>query len=235
MTGKKGLDSIVVAVDGPSGAGKSTVSKLVAKKLGLAYIDTGAMYRAVALKAKRDGVSVDDDEALEKTANECGISFKKVGSDNRTILNGEDVSEDIRTPEISLLTSRVSAVAGVRKALVKQQRAMGRTGGVIMDGRDVATVIFPDTPFKFFLDASLEVRGKRRHVELIEKGTQVEDEASTVREMAERDNADSSRKESPLVMAKDAVYVDTSSMSQEEVAVRIERTILEMLENGLRK
>jgi len=230
MKSARGLDSVVIAVDGPSGAGKSTVSKFVAQKLGLAYIDTGAMYRAVALKARRGGVSLDDAVVLESLARDCSISFKRAGLDNRTILDGEDVSEAIRTPEISLLTSRVSAVPGVRRALVELQREMGRAGGVIMDGRDVATVIFPDTPFKFFLDASLEVRGKRRHLELAEKGGHIADEASTIREMAERDNADSGREESPLIMAEDAIHIDTSRMTQDEVAMQIEDTVCEMLE-----
>jgi len=229
MKGIRGLDSVVIAVDGPSGAGKSTVSKSVAEKLGLAYIDTGAMYRAVALKARRCGIPPDDAAALEDLARDCSISFKKAGLDNLTVLDGEDVSEAIRTPEISLLTSRVSAVPGVRRALVGLQRAMGKAGGVIMDGRDVATVIFPDTPFKFFLDASLEVRGKRRHLEFAARGVHLADEASTVREMAERDNADSGRKESPLVMAEDARYIDTSSMTQTEVAMQIEQVVFEEL------
>ena len=226
MKSVKGVDSVVVAVDGPSGAGKSTVSKAVAEKLGLAYIDTGAMYRAVTLKAKRGGVPIEDAKRLEGVAKGCRISFKKINDDNRTILDGEDVSEAIRMPDISLLTSRVSAVSGVRRALVELQRGMGRAGGVIMDGRDVGTVIFPDTPFKFFIDASLEVRGKRRHMELMKNGEHVADEASTAREMAERDNADLSREESPLVRAKDAIYIDTSSMSQDDVAVKIELLVL---------
>lgn len=230
MKDPKGLGTVVIAVDGPSGAGKSTVSRSVAERLGLAYIDTGAMYRAVALKAKRSGVSVEDVSALESLARGCSINFRKEGAENRTMLDGEDVSEDIRTPEISLLTSRVSAVPGVRMSLVELQRAMGRAGGVIMDGRDVGTVIFPDTPFKFFLDASLDVRGKRRHLELSEKGGHVADEASTMREMSERDMADSSREESPLVRAEDAIYIDTSVMTQEEVAVRIEQLVCELLE-----
>ncbi|MBE9536219.1 MAG: (d)CMP kinase [Proteobacteria bacterium] len=230
MKSIEGLASIVIAVDGPSGAGKSTVSKAVAEKLGLVYIDTGAMYRAVALKAKRAKVPFKDDKMLEGIAKGCSISFKKVDDDNRTILDGEDVSEAIRTPEISLFTSRVSAVPGVRKALVVLQRAMGKTGGVIMDGRDVGTVIFPDTPFKFFIDASLEIRGKRRHLELKEKGADIADETSTIKEMAERDDVDSSREESPLVRADDAVYIDTSPMTQEEVAVQIGQLVCEILE-----
>ncbi len=234
MKSIEGLASVVIAVDGPSGAGKSTVSKSVAEKLGLAYIDTGAMYRAVALKARRIGADLDDAEALEAVAKGCLISFKKVGGDNRTILDGEDVSEAIRTPEISLLTSRVSAVPGVRKALVEIQRAMGKEGGVIMDGRDVGTVIFPDTPFKFFLDASLEIRGKRRHLELKEKGTDIADEASTIREMAERDDADFSREEAPLVKAEDAIYIDTSLMAQKEVAAQIEQAVCDALKKDNR-
>ena len=234
MKNIEGLASVVIAVDGPSGAGKSTVSKSVAEKLGLAYIDTGAMYRAVALKSRRTGADLDDAEALEGVAKGCIISFKKADGDKRTILDGEDVSEAIRTPEISLLTSRVSAVPGVRRALVEIQRGMGRVGGVIMDGRDVGTVIFPDTPFKFFLDASLEIRGKRRHLELKEKGGDIVDEASTIREMAERDDADSSREEAPLVRAEDAIYIDTSSMRQKEVAVQIEQVVCEILKKGNR-
>lgn len=225
MNPARGLSSVVIAIDGPSGAGKSTVSKTLAERLRLSYVDTGAMYRAVALKSRVSGIMPDDSEGLEAVARNCRISFRWEDGVSRIFLDGKDISDKIREPEISLLTSKISSVAGVRRALVDLQRSMGKEGGIIMDGRDVGTVIFPDAGYKFFLDASLDIRGKRRHLELSAKGTADVDEASTVKEMAERDQADSSRAESPLKKADDAFYIDTSEMSQEEVVSCIEEKI----------
>jgi len=219
------MKRLIVAVDGPSGAGKSTVSKMLASKLGLTYIDTGAMYRAVALKSKREGVDPDDREGLAAIATSCRISFEKKGDRNITCLDGEDVSEDIRDEEISLLTSRVSSVPDVRNAMVKLQREMGIEGRVIMDGRDVGTVIFPDADFKFYLDASLETRGNRRHLELQEKAGRDIEVNETIRDMAARDQADSTREESPLKIADDAVYIDTTGLSVAEVVRKMEDII----------
>ena len=214
-----------MAVDGPSGAGKSTVSKIVAKRLGLTYIDTGAMYRAIALKAKELGIDPGNSWELEKIAKKYRISFKMDGDRILTFLDGDDVSDRIREPEISALTSKVAAFPGVRRALVDLQREMGKDGGVIMDGRDVGTVVFPDSKFKFFLDASLDVRGKRRYLELsAQKGAAI-DEDSTVKDMAERDRIDSLRAESPLKKAEDALYIDTTGMTPCEVADRMEAVV----------
>ncbi len=220
----KGRLSVIVAVDGPSGAGKSTVSRIVAERLGLTYIDTGAMYRAVALKSRNEGIDPGDAEALGKIAREASISFRRVKGENRTFLDGRDVSEEIRSPGISMLTSRISTVPEVRKALVELQRRMGEKGGIIMDGRDIGTVVFPDADFKFYLDASIEVRGKRRHLEL--KGDEAEGVERTVRELAERDRVDSHRKEAPLRRAEDAIYIDTSHLGIDEVVDRMVAEIL---------
>ncbi len=203
----------VVAIDGPAGAGKSTIARTLAEKLGLTYIDTGAMYRAVALRALRDGVTLDDSAALERIAVDAGIEF---GAGRRTLFDGEDVSEAIRTPEVASGASKVAAVGPVRVALVAKQRAMADTVGVVMEGRDIGTVVFPDATVKIFLDADPFERAKRRAAET--PGVSVEELA---RQIAERDARDSGRAESPLVQAPDAVRVDTTGLSIDEVVAKI--------------
>ncbi len=223
MTGRhRNISSIIVAVDGPSGAGKSTVSRAVAENLGLTYIDTGAMYRAVALKAVNERIDSDDLEALGSVAETAEISFKKVGDKNHTFLDGVDVTDRIRSPEISLLTSKISAVPSVRQALTAKQQEMGKKGGVILDGRDIGTVVFPNADYKFFLDAKLEERGRRRH---LERGGGSCDINNTIEEISKRDNEDSSRKESPLTRADDAIYIDSTNLKIEEVITVMEKKI----------
>lgn len=210
------MKKIIVAIDGPSGSGKSTVAKCLAGKLGYMYIDTGAMYRAVALQAKRDNIDINDSAALIRLCESVKLEFVPDNGGLRTILNGEDVSEAIRTPEMSMAASDISARKEVRQALLSLQRRMGENGGVVLEGRDVGTVIFPNAEAKFFLDASLEERGKRRYKELAAKGMNVSLE-QTVEDVRKRDINDSSREIAPLKMADDAVLVDSTNIGVEEV------------------
>ncbi|MCC6157178.1 MAG: (d)CMP kinase [Deltaproteobacteria bacterium] len=202
----------IIAIDGPSGAGKSTVSRRVATELGFTYIDTGAMYRCVALLAKRGGLPVADSPALRELLRPIRIEFGAAsGGEQRVLCNGEDVSAAIREHEISGLASALSALPVVRERLVELQREMGRDGGVIMEGRDITTNVFPDAELKVFLTASADERAKRRHLELAAKGD-APDLASVLRDQARRDEADSTRAANPLRRADDALFMDTSVM-----------------------
>lgn len=214
------MKKIIVAIDGPSGSGKSTVAKLLAKKLGYTYIDTGAMYRAVALQARLDNIDVNDSSALIRLCDSVKIEFVPNSSGLRTILNGRDVSEEIRTPEMSMAASDISAKKEVRHSLLSIQRRMGEKGGVVLEGRDVGTVIFPNAEAKFFLDASLEERGKRRYKELAAKGIDVTLE-QTIEDVKKRDINDSSRDIAPLKMAEDSILVDSTNFGIEEVVNRM--------------
>ena len=206
----------IVAIDGPSGVGKSTLSKLLASELGFVNLDTGAMYRAVALAVARRGLDPDDAIALGRLADALAIEFVRNAGSERVLLDGEDVSAVIRTPEISLLTSRVSACPAVREALVRKQRELCARGGCVLEGRDIGTVVFPDAEVKFFLVASAAERGRRRFLELQAKGVAV-DLAKTVAEVEARDNHDSSRSHSPLYRAADAVEIDTTDRGIDQV------------------
>lgn len=206
----------IIAIDGPSGVGKSTLSKLLAKELGFVNLDTGAMYRAVALAAVQHGVNPDDAVALGHLANSVVIDFVRNSGSERVLLDGEDVSAAIRTPEISLLTSKVSACPAVREALVRRQRELCIRGGFVLEGRDIGTVVFPDADIKFFLVATAEERGRRRFLELQAKGVAV-DLAKTVAEVEARDAADSDRTHSPLRRATDAVAIDTTACGIDQV------------------
>lgn len=213
---------IVVAIDGPAGAGKSTVARQVAERMGFLYIDTGAMYRAVALWAQRHGTPVDDHLQLTELARAAEIEL----SPDRVLLNGEDVTRAIRTPEIASAASQVSAVPGVRRALVEKQRALGARLSVVMEGRDIATNVFPDAQVKIFLDASAEVRASRR---VQEQGGEL---AVVIREIQDRDHRDRTRSEAPLLQAPDAEYLDTSHLQPDEVVEAILRLIRARTSNG---
>jgi cytidylate kinase len=213
---------MVVAIDGPAGAGKSTIARRVAARLGLIYIDSGAMYRAVALWALREGVPLDDASRLEAMAQAARIDFAAGAA--TVLLNGEDVTEAIRAPEVSQAASKVSVLAGVRRALVEQQRRMGAAQSVVMEGRDIGSVVFPGAEVKIYLDADPAARAQRRALELEQKGETVSRE-EVARELAERDRRDRTRATAPLVLAPGAVRVDTTRLSIEQV----ERAILELI------
>lgn len=221
---------LIIAIDGPSGAGKSTVTRCLADRLGYVYLDTGAMFRTVALAVQRRGVSVDDDAALAALCAGLEICFTRDNGCCRVSMNGEDVSDAIRTPEISLLTSRVSARKVVRDFLLRLQREMGSKGGVILEGRDIGTVVFPDADVKFFLSATAEERGKRRFLELRAKGEDV-DMGTTVAEVMQRDEQDVRREHAPLRCAEDALAIDSTGLSLEEVLDRMEKTVKERLKS----
>jgi len=203
---------IRVAIDGPSGAGKSTIAKAVGKQLNLDYIDTGAMYRAVAYKMVSNNVSLSEKEKLEELLGDTEIDF----SNGNIILDGEVINDKIRTPEISKMASDCSALVQVREKLVALQRKMGETKNVIMDGRDIGTNVLADAEYKFFMTASPEERAKRRYIELNEKGENVSFE-QVLKDIKERDLNDSTRELNPLKKAEDALELDTTGMSIEEV------------------
>jgi cytidylate kinase len=211
--------ALIVAIDGPSGVGKTTASKLVARELNLPHIDTGAMYRAIGLAATRRGIGVQDASALESLAGQTDIEFVP-GDPPRVLLNGEDVTGEIRTPAISMAASHVSAVPAVRRLLVKMQQELGRRNGGVLEGRDIGTKVFPETPHKFFLDASPEVRAHRRYAELVAKGQQVDFDA-VLADSLQRDKQDSTRADSPLMHDETYTVIETSGLTIAEVVERI--------------
>ncbi len=206
---------ISVAIDGPSGAGKSTVARAAAARLGYVYVDTGAMYRAIGLAVCRRGISGEDAAGIAAALPEIEIRLAYQDGAQRVMLNDEDVSDAIRTPEIAHYASKVSAVPEVRQFLLDVQRDMAKKGNILMDGRDIGTVILPDAPVKIFLTASAETRAERRYLELAEKGQQVTRE-SVLHDIVERDRQDMTRAVAPLRQAEDAVLLDTSEMTLEE-------------------
>ena len=210
----------MVAIDGPAGAGKSTVSKRLTALLGYRLLDTGALYRSVALLARRRGVAWDDEAALAALAAELDIDFQLDGMVNRVSLGGEDVTAAIRTPEVSEGSSIVSALPAVRAALLERQRELAGQGGVVAEGRDVGTVVLPGAPAKFFLTASDEVRARRRVEELQAAGIAADYEA-TLADIRRRDDRDSTREAAPLACAADAVIVDSSGLTVDEVVARM--------------
>ena len=211
------MAKLIIAIDGPVGSGKSTVARRVAELLGYLHLDSGAMYRAVALAAERAGVRLDDAQHLEDVARGAHIILEMDGAQKRVHLNGEDVTELLRGPEMSQQASRVAQLPGVRKVLVAQQQRMGAAGGTVVEGRDIGTVVFPRAELKIFLDADVEVRAERRLLEYEQKG-QPTDLSKMTAEIRERDHRDRDRDASPLRRAEDAVYVDSSAMEAEEVA-----------------
>ena len=213
------MKKLVVAIDGPAGAGKSTIAKLAAEKLGYAYIDTGAMYRSVAWKFLQTGEAFDE-AFISKLSQEMVIEFKPEASVNRVFVDGTEVTAAIRSAEVTANVSRVAAIGAVREAMVDQQRRMGEAGGVLMDGRDIGTVVFPNAEVKICLTATVEERAMRRYKELVAKGEQVVLE-ELQKDIAERDKQDMEREISPLRQAEDAIYLDTSDMTIDEVTAYI--------------
>jgi cytidylate kinase len=215
---------IVIAIDGPAGAGKSTIARRLAARLGFTYIDTGAMYRAVALWAIRQAVELSDMHRLDQLAQAADIQLDS--SQDRVILNSQDVTEAIRTAEVSSAASQVAAVSAVRRALVAKQRVFAETQNVIMEGRDIGTVVFPDARVKIFLDADPDERVRRRAAEA---GADPSDIAGQI---SERDRRDQTRGDSPLTQSPDAVYIDTSHLSMEEVEEEILKVVRARTANG---
>jgi len=215
---------LTIAIDGPAGSGKSTVARRVAALLGYLYLDSGAMYRAVAKKALERGIPIQDEARLEELARSTRIELQAptavqeaAGLKNRVFLDGREVTEAIRTGEVAQAASRLATIAGVREVLVAEQQRAGQGGGVVMEGRDIGTVVFPKSELKIFLEASPEVRAQRRWKEHQEKGDEMT-LLEVLQEVRERDKRDRERKVSPLVRAKDAVLVDNTAMGIEETA-----------------
>ncbi|MEA3545804.1 MAG: (d)CMP kinase [Thermodesulfobacteriota bacterium] len=209
---------LIIAIDGPSGAGKSTLSKALAKRLDYLNIDTGAMYRAVALLAQQHKIDLHDEAALKTLCADLSLEFIRAEGSERMIANGVDVSAAIRTPEVSLLTAQVAACPSVRESMMYLQRKMGEEGGVVLEGRDIGTVVFPSADVKFFLSATAAERGLRRYEELLTKGIRV-DLQQTIAEVETRDAADTARSLAPLMQADDAVVIDSTLLSIDEVLI----------------
>ena len=218
----------IVAIDGPAGSGKTTVSRLVAQRLGYVVLDTGALYRTIALASSRAGLGPTSPELprfCERLVERGAIEIEPLpGGNSRVLLEGEDVSLAIRTPEMSQRASEVSVVPGVRAALLDLQRRMGEGGGVVVEGRDIGSVVFPDADAKFFLTASIERRAERRHTEL-SSATDAPSLSSVLEQVAQRDRRDSERSASPLVQAPDATLMDSTHLGVEQVVDRIVETV----------
>ena len=217
----------VITIDGPAGSGKSTVSRMIAKALQFFYLDTGAMYRAVALQAKREGVDYDDKEELKRICKNINLNFWMDGVHNKLSIGDEDVSLAIRAPEMDMLSSRISTIKEVRDAMKALQRKLGRKGKVVAEGRDMGTVVFPEAAHKFFLTATQEIRAERRFKERQSRGEPIS-MAEVMRELKERDNQDTHRDIAPLRPAEDAKVIDSTMLNQDEVA----EIILKEITNG---
>ncbi len=214
----------IVAIDGPAGSGKSTVSKILAQRMGFLFLDTGAMYRAVAVEAEKKGVDPDDEAGLEELCQNLTISFRASGEEQRIICQGVDITEKIRENHVGWLASRVSMKRAVRETMVRLQRQIGAQGKIVAEGRDTATVVFPNARYKFFLVADPKERARRRYREMVAKGLaprleEVEDEINR------RDEQDSSRELAPLRSADDAVFIDSTESTAEEVAEEMLKVI----------
>lgn len=207
----------IISLDGPSGAGKSTVAKLVAKKLGYKYLDTGAMYRAVTLFFLNKNVNIQNDNEIISAISDLKISFD---NNNKIYLNDVDVSEEIRSIKVVNMVSKVSSISAVRKSMVSLQRAIAENDNYVVDGRDIGSVVFPLAKYKFYIDASVEIRAKRRYEEEVQKGKDITFE-EVIYSIKKRDEFDSNREDSPLVVPKDAIIIDTTNMTIDEVVQKI--------------
>ncbi len=223
---RKDLKRFSIALDGPSGSGKSTIAKRLAQSFGILYLDTGAMYRACALKAQKSHISDFTEDAIQPLMDQLNLEIAYQDGMQHTYLDGIDVSEDIRRPEVSMAASRISALACVRKKMVEMQRKIAAEQSCVLDGRDIGSFVLPQAEFKFFMTASVDVRARRRYDELSAKGFKV-DFGALRREIEERDHNDATREFSPLRRAEDAEFIDTSSMTIEDVVAYIRRKIQE--------
>ncbi len=222
------MKNIIISIDGPAGSGKSTSAKIVAERLGYIYIDTGAMYRAVTLACIERKTEISEIE-VNKVVDDVKIELKQSSSGQRTYLNGRDVSDDIRRPDVTKLVSPVSAMWYVREKMVEQQREMGKSGGVVMDGRDIGTVVFPNADLKIYLIASITARAERRLIELKSKGFESSVD-EIISQISARDKYDSSRENSPLRKAEDAVEIDTSNITIQQQTEKIISLAKEIIE-----
>jgi len=211
----------VIAIDGPAGSGKSTLARQLAQTLGFVYLDTGAMYRALALLTQREGVDESDEAALTRLAHALFIEFRCIAGEQRVLLNGEDVSEAIRHPDIGRLASRIAVYSGVRRVMVAKQREIAQqVDGLVAEGRDTTTVVFPDAILKIFLTASQQERARRRQAQLREQGIEMPFE-EVLHEIQERDERDSTRADSPLLQAPDAIRIDNDHLTKEQTLQRV--------------
>jgi len=215
LESSKGMRKIIIAIDGPAGSGKSTTARLVAQKLGYIYIDTGAMYRALTLKVIESGIDPKDENSIVELAEKTKIELLYQNGNLKVMLDDKDVTEKIRTPEVTSLVSIVSAHPKVRNVMVKKQRELGKNGGVVMDGRDIGTVVFPDADLKIFMNADIKERARRRQKEMQMQGFDADIE-ELVKEIEERDKLDSTREVGPLKKATDAVEIDTTNLTIDE-------------------
>jgi len=222
------LDGKIIAIDGPAGSGKSTTAKMLASRLGYIYLDTGAMYRAVTLSALENGISPDDGQALEAIALKVDIELRTEYGSTKVIMNGRDVTEGIRTPEVTSAVSPVSAHPGVRKALVRRQREMAKKGNFVVEGRDTTSVVFPDADLKIYLDASLQERARRRLIDFSRQGvnTTLEEQMQL---LSKRDEHDSKRAHSPLTKTEDSILIDTTNLSIDEQVDKIIKLVTALL------
>lgn len=215
---------MIIAIDGPAGTGKGTVAKMISDRLNYTNVDTGAMYRCVTLKMIRENISLNEIEKIKEILNEIEIKFENVNGVQKTYLNNEDVSELIRKPNVNALVSPVSAIKEIRIKLVEMQRKLGNSSNVVMEGRDITTVVFPNAEIKIYLDAKVEERAKRRYKELIEKGNNVTYE-ETLENIKKRDKTDMEKEMGALKIAEDAIYIDTTNLTIEEVYEEIKKII----------
>jgi len=212
---------LIIAIDGPAGAGKSTAARAVARRLGYLFINTGAMYRAVAWKALREGIPLDDAFAVGRLAGESLIELTGDMDSMRVLIDGRDITDEIAMPQVGQAASIVSSISAVRRALVARQQRIGRAGGVVMEGRDIGAQVFPNAEVKIYLDASPDARARRRYGEDLARGVAVASLEEMKREIELRDHRDKTRADSPLTQTEDAIYIDSSEMTVDEVVARI--------------